>query len=272
MMKVTKKTTMEIHKENILIQDNKTNHLSAHAVKLLDCLYYNIQRMINHQKKKNENIDNIENILLKHFDKKPLFLNVKQTDIKEWIGLEKEKNYTKSIRDAITELTINIELKNYIDEEGNAIRWALKSFIKTVSEGKSKIDNKTIIYKMEIDKTLLNLIILLKKGYTPINLEYQKSWKGVNTIRLYQYIKSIQNMKIKPTHDIKWFNEYFAPKTKLKYLSKCVEILNRNIKTINNDADVVIILVVDKASKTFTFDIKSKNVVMGDIGKLAKPF
>jgi len=129
------------------------------------------------------------------------------------------------------------------------------------------------MYNIEIDKFFFKMILALKGNFTKIDLAYQKKWKSSNTVRLYQYLKSIQAMEYNITHDIGWFNDYFAPKTDLKYLSECIKILDRNIKIINKDTDIKVELVVKKSDKTFTFFIKNKKaLVKNTITNIAKRF
>ena len=260
-------TSTTIHKENSLIQNKRTSHLSTHSMKTLDYLYLQLQKHLNHTKKSNK-----ANEIKNYYDKNPFILSIKQTTIRDWLGLGKNKNYIKVIREMFKELTEVIELKNYINEKGEPIVWGLKTFIKNVEESVSKEDNKTKIYHLEIDKFLFNLVLSLKKDFTKIELEYQKNWKSVNTIRLYQYIKSIQSMKHNTSHNTKWFNDYFAPKTKLTYLSECERVIKRNIILINRDTDLRVILIVNKKEKTFIFNIENKKITIKNIGKIAKKF
>ena len=264
------KKSTTIHKENSLIQSKNTNHLSTHSIKTLDNLYFNLQKHLNTQKKDTKKSKQMESHYIT--DKKLFTMSVKQTTIREWLGLEEEKNYTKIIRDTLFQLSQVIQMKNYIDVDGKVITWGIKSFIKDIKEFISKEDNKSKVYQITIDEFFFKMIFELKKNFTEIELEYQKNWKSVNTIRLYQYLKSIQSMKQKPIHDLKWFNEYFAPKTELKYLSKCQEILKRNITIINKDTDLRVILVANKKEKTFIFNIQNKKITIKNIGKIVKKF
>jgi len=264
------KKTTTIHKENSLIQSKNTNHLSTHSIKTLDNLYFNLQKYLNTQKKDTNRSKQIESKYIT--DKKLFTMAVKQTTIKEWLSLEDNKNYAKVIRDTLFELSQPIQIKNYIDTDGILKTWGIKSFIKDTSEFLSKEDNKSKVYQITIDEFLFKVIFELKKNFTEIELEYQKNWKSVNTIRLYQYLKSIQSLNQKPIHDLKWFNEYFAPKTELKYLSKCQEILKRNITIINKDTDLRVILVANKKEKTFIFNIQNKKITIKNIGKIVKKF
>lgn len=267
-MKDTVATT--IHKDNILIQSNSTNHLSTHSMKTLDNLYFNLQKYLNTQKKDTNKSKQIESHYIT--DKKLFTMAVKQTTIKKWLGLEKDKNYSKVIRETLRELSQVVELKNYIDTDGILKTWGLKSFIKDTSEFISQEDNKSKIYKITVDKFLFKMIFELKKNFTEIELKYQKNWKSINTIRLYQYLKSIQNMQQTPSYDVEWFNKYFAPKTELIYLSECTRILKRNITIINRDTDLKVILVVDKKAKSFLFNIQSKKVIIKDATNITKKF
>jgi len=264
------KKSTTIHKENSLIQSKNTNHLSTHSIKTLDNLYFNLQKHLNTQKKDINSNKKIELDFITH--RKLFTMAVKQITIKEWLGLENEKNYAKIIRDTLFELSQPIQIKNYIDVDGEVITWGIKSFIKDIKEFISKEDNKSKVYQITIDEFFFKMIFELKKNFTEIELEYQKNWKSVNTIRLYQYLKSIQSMKQKPIHDLKWFNEYFAPKTEFKYLSECIRILKRSITIINKDTDLRVILVANKKEKSFVFNIQSKKVTIKNIGQIAKKF
>lgn len=257
-----------IHKENSLIQSKNTNHLSTYSIKILDNLYYHLQKKLNEDKKDNNLKDYLKS---KYVTNKKLFtMNVKQATIREWLGLENEKNYSKIIRDTLFQLSQVIQIWNYIDIDGKAKTWGIKSFIKEISEKISEEDKKSKVYTLTIDEFFFKMIFELNKNFTEIELEYQRNWKSVNTIRLYQYLKSIQNMKHKPSYDLQWYNEYFAPKTNLKFLSDCVKILNRNILIINRDTDIKIVLVVNKKEKKISFNIKSKKISIKKIGAIAK--
>lgn len=240
-----KKTDKKIHKDNKIIKSKSVNHLTIHSLKILDNLYYHTQKHLN----KILGVGEKRKLTLS----KDFTLSIRQTTLKEWLGLEEDPNYQKKIRSSLKQLTNTIDIYNY-EENGELYTWGLKSFIKGITESKSKEDNKSKLYSVTIDKFLYNTILNLKGNFTEINLNYQKSWKSPNTLRLYQYLKSVQNITDNKIHNLEWFNEFFNKK--VKYLSKVKEFLNHSITLINKDTDIKVMLLLDKKDKTFKFTIR----------------
>jgi len=239
-----------IHKSNLLIQttSKEIKTLSPNSLLLLDNIYFELQKFLN----KNDKL-----IL-----KKSIVINIKQTTIKEWLNI-KNNTYTREIRSVIKSLTKPIELKNY-EENGEKVRWGIKHFIKNVNEKRDTEDNKTIIYSIEIDTFLFQNVLNLKNNFTQINLKYQKNFKSNNTIRLYQYLKSIKKIQNNVLFDIKFIQDFFDINVKTyNTISMCKRFLETHIKNINKITDIKVELEVNKKSKTFMFKItqtkKEKN-------------
>lgn len=245
---MVKKTDKKIHKDNKIIKSSSINHLTIHSLKILDNLYYHTQKHLN----KTLGVGESRKLTLD----RDFTLPVRQTTLREWLGLEEENNYQKKIRESLKQLETSIEVFNFI-ENGEAYTWGLKSFIKNITESKSKEDNKSKLYSITIDKFLYNTILTLKGNFTEINLNYQKSWKSSNTLRLYQYLKSIQNITDNKVHNLEWFNDFFNKK--VKYVSKVEEFLNHSITLINRDTDIKVMILLDKKDKTFRFTIRDTN-------------
>jgi hypothetical protein len=160
-MKIAKSEIQTIHKSNKLIQTTspQLKKLNANSLILLDNLYFQLQMFINEYKRKNGN----KLILKKNFT-----ISIKQTNIREWLGLENTERYTEEIRTTIKKLTQPIELKNYV-EDGEKIRWGIKHFIKNVKEKRDQNDNKTILYNITIDTFLFETVLNLKDNFTKID-------------------------------------------------------------------------------------------------------
>lgn len=243
-----------IHKDNNLVKYEPFKHLSSESFKILDYLYYKTQKYLN-----NETI-----IKTKEKKKRKLVLykehhiEITQTELKEGIGIN-SNDYHNVIRKALKELSQPVELYNY-EEEGEFILWGLKSFITDAKHKIDKYDKKTKIFSMALDPKLFNIIINLRGEYVKIDLEYQKEWRSTNTIRLYQYLKSIQRMKSNPKHHLEDLNKFFKVKKPLIF-GRMRDLINRNLKIIKEDTDIDVELEDDKKTKTYSFNIKNKKGV-----------
>lgn len=237
-----------IHKDNELIRFEPIKTLSIESLRLLNYLYYHTQKYLNEQK---------DNKIM--FLDKDLTLPIKQSTLRTWLELDNDKDYVEKIRETLLELSNGIQLKHYVDRDGESVLWGIESFIKKpkhIDKKDNPEDKRTHIFKLTLDKFMFNKIINLKSGWTEIDLEYQGKFRSGNTFRLYEYLKSIQSMKIKPDNTIEELNKLFN--TKHKQLSKVLELVERQLKVINKETDILVRYDKDKKNKTVKFSIQMK--------------
>ena len=244
---IEKKKDTTIHKDNRIIKDTRLKNLTPSSIKLLDFLYLEVQKHLNKEKKGISLI-------------KTITLNIRQTTLRQSLGLERSEKYTKEIRDSLKTLQETIELKNYTKPNGDFVRWSLSSFVYKVEELEDKEleDKRGVVYKILIDNDLFNIIEHLQNEWTEIDLDNQKHWKSTNTIRLYQYLKSIQNLDFQQVHTVKWFNDFFKVKKPLTEIGRIKSFLDRQITLIEKDTDLKVNLEIEKETKTFKFVMKKR--------------
>jgi len=228
-----------IHKHNSIIKSFGLSKLNINSLKLLNFLYFHIQKF---SEKNND-------ILLN----KSINIPIKQTTIRETLNIT-DSNYGSIIRDILKNLKdTNIELYDF-EENGKIYKWGYKSLIYDIYEEIAE-DNKTVLYRIETSVTLFNLIKNHnKKNFTKLKLNYTKKFRSNRTFILYEYLKSIENLYLKKEHTIKWFNDFFGKN--IKYLSKVKELLEPSIKVINENTDIKVSLSLDKKRKIFVFNIE----------------
>ena len=248
-----------IYKDNKIIKDEKMSHLSSHSLNILDNLWYHTQKYLNQKKKMTLERD--------------YSVKISQREVRKWLNLEDKPNYVNLIKSSITQLSQPIELFNYKDTDDKMKLWGLKHFLKDVNLSISEEDNKTKIFHFTLDRTLFNIILVMrneKGNYTELDLQYQKKWKSGNTIRLYQYLKSIQSMKQQPQHDLSFFNKFFNLKKKLKEMGRIKSFLDRQIILINRDSDLTVELIINKVNKSFYFNLSSTPINQKQKHKIRK--
>lgn len=236
------KNLQTIHKTNSLIRSKFPINLSVHSIKLINNLYYQVQKRVGKKDSKGLNYDNLE-----HYE-----LEFNSSTLRKWMGLENETKYSEYIKQSLEELRQDIKLNNFIDNDGRVWEWMTLSFVNRIGSKIGTEEHKQEkVYSITIDNYLHKEITKSQDkgngiGWTKIDLDYQKTWKNANTIRLYEFIKSYQNMGYTPPLNLENLNNIFF--SKYKYMAEVKRILDRNIKIIMNDSD----LIIDYIAKTTT--------------------
>lgn len=218
--------------------DGEMIKLSADSLKLYNFLYLKFQF----------NRDKI-------IESKNYELTFTHNTLIEELGI-KNKNYRPIIKKSLQSLRkINVSIKNFIDETDTLVGEFETGLISAWNDHMSKEDNKTKCYKIRIDKTLFNEMMKKKSEYTKIDMKNMKALSSANYIRLYEFIKSYQNMKITPWHTMKELNDLFM--TSFKYQAQLEKIIKRAVIAINKDTDLKISYEKDKKTKRIKFNITS---------------
>jgi len=114
-------------------------------------------------------------------------------------------------------------------------------------------DTKEKMFMISIDKTLFNEMMKTDAGYTELHLKNIKSLSTINHIRLYEFVKSNQNMKIIPSLTINQLNNLFMTDYTKQW--ELEAIIKRATKAINKKTDINISYSKDKRNKTISFII-----------------
>ncbi len=205
---------IQIHKKNELIRG--TDNLSVYAKRLLNTIYYIVQ--------KNE-----------LYEQKYFIIEARQ--LKKFLGLKNVKDYTNIIRKTLNELQEKkIELYNYYDPlEKKLFKWLPIHFLQYPT-GEYE-DKKSGIIKFQIALNPLILHLMkIKKNFTKLDLiPYTLKFRSKYNYKLYEFLKSFQNynyIRISLKHLNKLLN------TNKKYPSKMLELLKRNIKELKEKTDL----------------------------------
>lgn len=189
-----------------------------------------------------------------YVDLKDVKLIIKQKDLKNELGIN-NNHYVEMIDRAINELLTTIAIiKNFIDKDGNQVKSYKATLLKSAKDYISEKDNRTKYFEFSVDEDLLYFMIKRKDNFTELDLKYYKKFKSVNTIRIYEYIKSYQKLKKIPELNIEGLNKLLM--TKYKYISDIEKIVNRSLNSINEETDIFVVLEKNKKEKTLSFKIK----------------
>jgi len=246
MSKIEKIDKEELLTLNTLHKDNRTIrvkqfHKQSKEAKLLNNFLYREAQLKIESEETNEDGDKYNSI-----DKYDTTLAVLQ--MRKLLGLEKTNKYPILIDTAINQLKKEIEIINYVDEEGNLWETQKMAFISYAGKKREKGTGE-ISYKLGIDNHMYHIIKESNnKNFTPLNIDIQKKLTS-NGISLYEWLKSYQNMKggYCPPLTLDILNEMFF--ANYKHLSKIKNILFKNIENINEKTDLKIREVINKNGK-----------------------
>ena len=186
-------------------------------------------------------------------------ISIKQTTIKDELKITND-HYGEIIINAFKELVSRtVVINNFTNSDGYVVKTHITSLLHSVSDTKSKEDNKTKIYLVKLDKTLFDEMMKKEAGYTDLLLSNIKPLRSPQQIRLYEHCKSYEAMTKSEVMTLDDLNKLFF--TNFKHLSKVEELINRSIKRINEDTDIEITYKKDKKNKTIQFFIKPKKQV-----------
>jgi hypothetical protein len=238
-----------IHKLNSLIRTNYKNKFSVYSLKLINNLYYQIQKRVGKENSKGEKYDEVNQYTLEFT----------LETLSKWMGVEKDKKKYKIVRETLEELRQDIKLENFKDSEGVKWKYLTLSFVNRIGEkyGTEKHKQEKV-FIIKIDEYLHREITKVNAlgNWTKLDLSFQRNWSNFNTIKLYEFLKSYQKLKIIPELDLIQLNELLG--TNYQYLSKISEIIKRNIIIINEDSDLDIKWFVNKKEKIIKFEVNKK--------------
>ena len=187
-------------------------------------------------------------------------LNIKQTTLKEELNIL-DNNYNEIIKDALKELlTTHVVIKNFT-LDNKIISSYNTCLISNYIDFIDKNDNKTKCFSIKIDKEIYKEMMKLGAGYTNLEIKNIKALSSSYQIRLYEYLKSFQGMAKSPHLGIKELNNIlFSNKT---HLAELELIINRAIKTLEKETDLIISYTKNKKDKEIQFKItqfKNRNI------------
>ena len=232
---------LTIMKRNNIIRTviNNKKELSTNSLKIYNFIYLQFQY---HRKEIQESGE--------------FSINFKHTLLKNTLQINTESYYSivENALDQLMDTTVTI--KNFTNDKGDLVLKHNTKLITHWDDHINKSDNKTKVYNIGINKTLFLEMIKQSKGFTELDMINISSLSSGNHIRLYEFVKSYQNMKKMPWHTQEELNDLFM--TDLKHLSKLEEILNRAIKAINKKTDIDITYEKDKKNKKIQFTATRK--------------
>jgi plasmid replication initiation protein len=230
----------------IIVNDNKI--LSLDSLKIYNFIYMIFQY----------NRKSIEKS--KEFE-----IKIPHTLLKSELEISNDSYHT-IVKSALTELLdTTVIIKNFTNKNGDIVKEYQTKLISSWFNGKNKTDKKSNIYSITVTETLFSEMIKSGKEYTELGIQNIKSLSSSNHIRLYEFVKSYQNMKIQPEHSLENLNELFM--TNIRFLSDIEKIIKRAIKAINKKTDIELSYTKDKKRKTITFDIIKQRKTKEDISK-----
>ena len=224
---------LTLMKRNNILKMVITNKksLSIDALKIYNFIYMSLQ-----YNRKNQNGDKI------FFTHEDLIDKLKI----------KNKNYIPIIKTALKELiTISVTIKNFINEDGNIVKENTSVLIYEYEDYEDKSGKK--YFSASISETLRRAMLKNEKEYTLLSLDNINSLSSGNHIRLYEFVKSYQNMKIAPEYSLEDLNELFM--TDFRFLAEIERIIKRAIKSINKNTDIELSYEKNKKRKTITYNI-----------------
>ena len=219
------KKEVTIHKRNEMIRG--TDNLSVHGKRLVNAIYYLIQKNVNDGKSE----------LIKSLD----YIPIEFPYLRKMLGLENVQSYIKEIEDAFTELHKPIQLNNFTNpKDGHLYNWYSLSFI---SEASYKIDdNKKVAYVSlsPLTKWLMINTHNLEGSFTELKLiPIVNKLRTKYAMKLYEYLKSFETYRyldITQKHIMRLFG--LDEKSKYRYMSDLLILLNRQIKELINKSDL----------------------------------
>ena len=225
-----KKRHFDTLRKNNAVTDAKNGELSLGAMKALDI------------------------ILQAYHENNDKKISMELSFLRKKLGLERNNDYVKRIKQYIMELKLPFELRDFNDlSSGKNVSWALTSFLHDV---KSFKDTQHLI-EINISETFIEYMVD-KAGYTNIDLSLSKKFKTKYGYKIYEMYLRYYSMPNKIdkylgiiNKDINELNDKFG--TKHKHASKMIEGIDRGLKEIRLLTDEVIICSYDRLSKKFTF-------------------
>jgi plasmid replication initiation protein len=172
-------------------------------------------------------------------------------------------------------------MRDHLDVKTNSyielVKTALQSLLKTTISIKNfTIENKIVkeyqtnlitewidyidettnqrVFKVSIAETLFEEMMKIGPEFTELNLKNIKVLTSLKHIKLYELMKSYQNMKIIPGMSLNELNNLFL--TNFINLGKAEELLRRAIKAINLKTDITLSYTKDKKLKKIYFQIE----------------
>jgi len=242
-----KKHHFEFLKKNNAITDAKNGELSLGAMKSLD-------------------------IILKEYqESQETKMVLELSYLRKKLGLEKNNDYVDRIKLYVSELKLPFELRDFNDNKGKRVEWALTSFLNDVKAYKDTHHQ----IEISISDSFLDYMVT-RAGYTKIDLSLAKQFKTKYGYKIHEMFLRYYSMpnKIDKTlgtikKDLHELNDKFG--TRHKHASKMMEGIDRGLLEIEKITGEKITCFYDKTYKSFVFSWY-KHVVKTIDSKSRVPF
>jgi len=225
-----KQKHFEILRKNNVITDSKNGELSLTALKLQDI------------------------ILLKYQEIKNSKIVIELAYLRKKLHLEQNNDYVIRIKNALKELQLPIEVRDFTDiKTGKEISWLLTAFVQDV-EVKKETQH---LAHIQLSEKLINYLID-KAGYTEIIMQHTIMCKTKYSYKIYEmYLRyyGIPNKIDKKVGFVKKgideLNNKFG--TNYKNPSDILKGIKRGLDEIKKDFNIEIFCYYDKDNKVFVF-------------------
>lgn len=221
----------KVRKRNGLIQSDMSDY-NLIQLKFINSFYYNIQ----------QNINSIKENYIKNNNK--YIYELPFIDVAEMMGINNTNKYNDIIKENLSILRDNIELKNYSDDKDIKWDWIQLSLCDKLGV-KKEYTNKLIC---ELDDQFIYQLEL-KKNYTELNILFMsKIFKRRNEYVLYEYLKSIEKKDKKfIVFTLEELNKLLC--VNKKHLAHMKPTIMKLIDTINDKTDINIKINYNKQKK-----------------------
>jgi hypothetical protein len=247
-----RKKQATLHKRNEFIRGS--DKYSVIAKRALNSIYFGIQKQVNSGNK---------NLM-----EKSEYLNFEAPYFRKMLGLEKVESYMIEIEKALKELQEPLELNNFKNpKDGKIYNWYS---ISCISEATWFYDEKERKKKVTISLSPLTKWLMINTNdgnFTKLELiPTLNKLRTKYSMKLYEFFKSFETYRyinLQQEHILKLLG-INPTTTTYKYYSKFYELLQRQIKEINNKTDLELLRLVEptkelKQDKIFKFIINPKN-------------
>ena len=210
-----------IHKANEIVRGGDT--YSVDTKRALNSIIYLIQHNYN-----NGNV----NVY------KSRYIIIPFTALRKMMNLENDANYVERIKKALLELMETIELNNWTNPlDGQIYKWFATRYL---NEAYFVKENREWVAKLEISKTVKDLIIR-QSNFTKLDiLNYANKMRTKYAMKLYEYLVSFKNFRyidITQQHLMKLFG-LEENHTTYKHYAKLFDLLKRQIEEIKKKTDL----------------------------------
>jgi len=204
-----------IHKKNTFVRG--TDDYSVMGKRALNTVYWAMQ---------------------KHVRYKDDSMGIKFSTMREKMSLESDQRYVETIKDALRELRVPMEVNNFkhpITEE--VFQWFSCSVLDEA--GFKKDENGEWVVHVKVSN-IFKYLMQIKGGFTPLELiPVANSFRTKYAMKLYEYLRSFGGniyLDVTQKHMMKLLS--LDDKSKYKYHSQLMVLVERNIKEIASKSDL----------------------------------